>query len=115
MTVSEALKTITVFIGPETWLFIAMPTLPADLSWIRQSSAPLALLGYLRVSDLEEANTPQVQCPEQGCVQVSIAWASSHSRYTKKFEMIVLDWLRKTTAGSRWLDRIYPPLQAPQE
>lgn len=30
-------------------------------------------------------------------MQVSVAWASSHSRYTKKFEMMVLDWLRETT------------------
>lgn len=30
-------------------------------------------------------------------MQASIAWASSHSRYTKKFEMMVLDWLRETT------------------
>ncbi|CUR66991.1 Transposase [Achromobacter xylosoxidans] len=30
-------------------------------------------------------------------MQVGIAWAGSHSRYTKKFEMMVLDWLRETT------------------
>lgn len=30
-------------------------------------------------------------------MQVSVAWASSHSRYTQKFEMMALDWLRETT------------------
>lgn len=44
-----------------------------------------------------EADVPRVQCPEHGCVQVAIGWADRHSRYTQKFEMMVLDWLRETT------------------
>lgn len=97
VTVSEALKTITVFIGPE-------PGCPWRCPHCRQICP-----GYdsrarrWRHSDTceyqtwIEADVPRVQCPEHGCVQVNIAWASSHSRYTKRFEMMVLDWLRETT------------------
>ncbi|MGE8691557.1 MAG: ISL3 family transposase [Achromobacter sp.] len=97
VTVSEALKTITVFIGPE-------PGSPLRCPYCRQACPGYdsRARGWRHLDTCEyqtwiEADVPRVQCPEHGCVQVSIAWASRNSRYTKKFEMMVLDWLRETT------------------
>lgn len=50
VTVNEALKTITVLIGPQTGSPMRS-ALSAHLPWLRQPNAPLAGLGYLRVSD----------------------------------------------------------------
>ncbi|MBB1625962.1 MULTISPECIES: ISL3 family transposase [Achromobacter] len=97
ITVSEALKTITVFIGPEPGSRLRCPHCRQICPGYDSRARRWRHLDTCEYQTWIEADVPRVQCPEHGCVQVGIAWAGSHSRYTKKFEMMVLDWLRETT------------------
>lgn len=40
------------------------------------------------------AQVPRVQCPEHGCLTISVPWAEQKSRYTLLFEAFVISWLR---------------------
>ena len=37
---------------------------------------------------------PRVQCAEHGVMTVQMPWTDQRSRYTAKFEAIVIDWLK---------------------
>jgi transposase len=39
------------------------------------------------------ARVPRVECPEHGVVQVAVPWAEASSRFTARFEALVIDWL----------------------
>ena len=39
------------------------------------------------------ARVPRVECPEHGVVQVEVPWAEASSRFTARFEALVIDWL----------------------
>jgi transposase len=39
------------------------------------------------------ARVPRVDCPEHGVVQVAVPWAEAASRFTARFEALVIDWL----------------------
>jgi transposase len=39
------------------------------------------------------ARVPRVDCPEHGVVQVGVPWAEVSSRFTARFEALVIDWL----------------------
>ncbi|SDG42396.1 zinc-finger of transposase IS204/IS1001/IS1096/IS1165, partial [Onishia taeanensis] len=51
------------------------------------------------------AQVPRVQCPEHGCLTISVPWAEQNSRYTLLFEAFVISWLRaaSTSAVSKQL------------
>jgi len=36
---------------------------------------------------------PRVECPEHGVVQIEVPWAEAGSRFTARFEALVIDWL----------------------
>ena len=42
-------------------------------------------------------DVPRVRCPEHGVMTVRVPWSESMSRFTNKFEAMVIDWLRETT------------------
>lgn len=104
VTVNEAFKTITVRVGSDGPL--RCPHCRQICPRYDNRTRRWRHLDTCEYQTWIEADVPRVQCPEHSCVQVNIAWASRHSRYTKKFEMMVLDWLRETTilAVSRRLD-----------
>jgi len=39
------------------------------------------------------ARVPRLDCPEHGVVQVAVPWAEASSRFTARFEALVIDWL----------------------
>lgn len=39
------------------------------------------------------ARVPRVECPEHGVAQVEVPWAEASSRFTARFEALVIDWL----------------------
>jgi transposase len=43
---------------------------------------------------LVRASTPRTACPEHGVRAVRLPWAERHSRFTRLFERLVIDWLR---------------------
>ncbi len=104
VTVREALKTITVFGGPEPGSSLRYPQCRQICPGYDSRVRRWRHLDACEYQTWIEAEVPRVQCPEHGCVQVSVAWASSYSRDTKKFEMMALDWLRKTSIQSVSMD-----------
>src|SRR5690606_40431898 len=46
------------------------------------------------------AQVPRVQCPEHGCLTVSVPWAEQNSRYTLLFEAFVISWLRAASISA---------------
>lgn len=40
------------------------------------------------------AQVPRIQCPEHGCLTISVPWAEQNSRYTLLFEGFVIQWLK---------------------
>ncbi len=97
VTVSDALKTITVFIGPKPGSSLRCPQCRQICPGYDSRPRRWRHLDTCEYQTWIEAEVPRVQCPEHGCVQASVTWATSYSRYTKKFEMMVLDWLRETS------------------
>ncbi|MGE8450034.1 MAG: helix-turn-helix domain-containing protein, partial [Pseudomonadales bacterium] len=97
VTVSESFKTITVVVGSAPGRPLRCPHCRQICPGYDSRTRRWRHLDTCEYQTWIEADVPRVQCPEHGCVQVSIAWASSHSRYTNPFEMMVLDWLRETT------------------
>jgi len=95
--VSEALKIITVVIGPVPGSSLRCPQCRQICPGYDSRPRRWRHLDTCEYQTWIEADVPRVQCLEHGCVQVSIACASSHSRYTKKFEMLVLDWLSEAS------------------
>jgi len=46
------------------------------------------------------AQVPRVQCPEHGCLTISVPWAEQNSRYTLLFEAFVISWLRAASISA---------------
>ena len=46
------------------------------------------------------ADIPRVQCPVHGVVQLEVPWAEALSRYTLKFETLIIDWLQETSVSA---------------
>lgn len=46
------------------------------------------------------ADIPRVQCPVHGVVQLEVPWAEALSRYTLKFESLIIDWLQETSVSA---------------
>lgn len=46
------------------------------------------------------AQVPRVQCPEHGCLTISVPWAEQNSRYTLLFEAFVISWLREASISA---------------
>lgn len=106
VTVSTALKTVTVYVGAAPGSLLRCPHCRQICPGYDNRHRRWRHLDTCEYQTWIEADVPRVQCPQHGCVQVSTAWASRQSRYTKKFEMRVLDWLREASilAVSRRFD-----------
>ena len=46
------------------------------------------------------AEVPRVECPEHGVVTLQVPWAQGSSRFTAKFETVVIDWLLETSVAA---------------
>ncbi|MCK7569196.1 MULTISPECIES: ISL3 family transposase [Marinobacter] len=46
------------------------------------------------------AQVPRVQCPEHGCLTISVPWAEQNSRYTLLFEAFVISWLKAASISA---------------
>lgn len=46
------------------------------------------------------AQVPRIQCPEHGCLTISVPWAEQNSRYTLLFEAFVISWLRAASISA---------------
>ena len=42
-------------------------------------------------------DVPRVRCPEHGVMTVKVPWSESMSRFTNRFEAMVIDWLREAS------------------
>lgn len=43
---------------------------------------------------------PRVECPEHGVQMVDVPWAEGRTKYTMKFESLVISWLQETTVAA---------------
>ena len=43
------------------------------------------------------AEVPRVRCDAHGVVQIAVPWADPRSRFTARFEALVIDWLREAS------------------
>jgi transposase len=57
-------------------------------------------LNTMEFKTVIEADIPRVQCPEHGVVQLNVPWAEPLSRYTLKFETLIIDWLYETSVSA---------------
>jgi transposase len=57
-------------------------------------------LDTMEFKTLIAADVPRVQCLEHGIVQVEVPWAESLSRYSVKFETLIIDWLQETSVSA---------------
>jgi transposase len=63
------------------------------------------------------ARVPRVECPEHGVVQVEVPWAEASSRFTARFEALVIDWLLEASfaAVARQVDLTWDEVAGIQE
>ena len=47
-----------------------------------------------------EADVPRVNCPEHGCLTLSVPWAEQRSRFTLLFEGLLISWLKDTSVAA---------------
>jgi transposase len=55
------------------------------------------VLRYLDTCQYEtflEVHVPRVKCEKDGVQQIQIPFAEKHSRFTSRFEMVIIDWLK---------------------
>ena len=43
---------------------------------------------------------PRIECAEHGVMTVEVPWAEPRSRYTARFEALVIDWLRESSTAA---------------
>lgn len=43
---------------------------------------------------------PRVSCPEHGVMRVKVPWSESRSRFTARFEALVIDWLKEANVSA---------------
>ena len=46
------------------------------------------------------AQVPRIQCPDDGCLTISVPWADDRSRFTLLFEALVINWLKEASIAS---------------
>jgi transposase len=84
---------VRIFVEVEARAKLRCPTCGAECPGYDARERRWRHLDTMQYRTIVMARVPRVDCPEHGVVQIAVPWAEAGSRFTARFEALVIDWL----------------------
>jgi len=84
---------VRIFVEVESRAKLRCPSCEAECPGYDARERRWRHLDTMQYRTIVIARVPRVDCPEHGVVQVAVPWAEASSRFTARFEALVIDWL----------------------
>jgi transposase len=84
---------VRIFVEVESRAKLRCPTCACECPGYDARERSWRHLDTMQYRTIVIGRIPRVTCPEHGVMQVAVPWAEGSSRFTARFEALVIDWL----------------------